>query len=221
MMEALLKVAFLDVVNAERRGGAPKWTTEPKVGVEDIADYTFDVVDPKDDSQSIKRPFGEGTASYVNGQKDNPYKLRFVFYDEYLHQFVFDDRQGHKNVSMLKSQSKMADFIVYDTQESRVWFVIQELSRKDIKNKRSVAKLQLNATVNMLCKSKTVKAFIDGFEHKTCIMSASDERVLTPNGIADAFMEAYSVQPDPIEFNYGVIRRFGFRAFETSKVILG
>ena len=60
------------------------------------------------------------------------------------------------------------------------------------------------------------------FSNKLCITSAKDERKLTttPNGMADAFMEAYSVQPEPLEFNFGVINRFGFRAFETSKVIL-
>ena len=67
-----------------------------------------------------------------------------------------------------------------------------------------------------------MKAFIGKFSNKLCITSAKDERKLTttPNGMADAFMEAYSVQPEPLEFNFGVINRFGFRAFETSKVIL-
>ena len=221
MIEALLKSDFLAVLNAERRSGAPLWTTEPDVRVEDILDYTFDVDDPKEDPETIKRPFGKGTASYVNGQIGNPYPLRFVCYDEYLHQFVFDDGQGHTSVNMLKSNTKMADFIVYDTQESRMWLVIQELSRAGVKNKRSVARLQLSATVNLLCKSAGLKSFLDSFSHKVCITSAHDERVLTPNGVADAFLETYTIHPDPIEFNYGVINRFGFRAFETSKVILG
>lgn len=114
----------------------------------------------------------------------------------------------------------MADFIVYDTSESRVWIVIHELSKADVNNKRSVARIQLSTTVDMLYRSETVKAFIEGFSHKWCVLSANDGRVLTPNGVADAFMEAYTVQPDPLEFSYGSIRRCGFRAFETSKVVL-
>lgn len=219
-MENLLKSDFLAVVNAVRRGDAPEWTALPHVRTEVIGDYTFDVVDSKEDAVTIKRELGDGTASYVNGTTDKPYLLRFVCYDDYLHQFVFDDGQGHTDKSMFKDHTKMADFIVYDTQESRVWFIIQELSKKGVKNKRSDAKLQLSTTVNMLCKSNAVKAFIDGFSHKICVVSACDDRVLTPDGMADAFMEVYTVQPDPLEFNYGVINRFGFRAFETSKVII-
>lgn len=220
MLEDLLKTKFLAVINDMRRSTAPKWTSEPQVRVEDVANHTFDVVDPKDDAQTLVRPLGGGTTSYVNGTPESPYRLRFVCYDEYLHQFVFDDGQGHPETSMLKDHTKMADFIVYDTSEDHVWLVIHELSTGLIKNKRNVARLQLSSTVNMLCKSPEVKAFIDGFSHKSCIVSANDERVLTPNGMADAFMEAYTVQPDPIEFNYGVINRFGFRAFETSKIVL-
>ena len=100
--------------------------------------------------------------------------------------------------------------------------LIHELSKGSVQNKRNRARLQLSATLNMLCKSEKVKAFIGKFSNKWCITSAKDDRKLTttPNGMADAFMEAYSVQPEPLEFNFGVINRFGFRAFETSKVIL-
>ena len=221
-MEELLKGDFLSVINSVRRFNAPEWNAEPQVRVEDIDDHQFDVDDPKDDAQTVKRAFGEGTASYVNGSAEQPFALRVVCYDEYLHQFVFDDGQGHPEMSLLKDNTKMADLIVYDREESRVWIVIQELSKGAVQNKRNRARLQLSATLNMLCKSEKVKAFIGKFSNKWCITSAKDDRKLTttPNGMADAFMEAYSVQPEPLEFNYGVINRFGFRAFETSKVIL-
>ena len=219
-MEELLKSDFLKVLNTERRFGAPEWITEPQVRVEDIDDYKFDVNDPKDDYHTVKRNLGEGVATYVNGKPDSPYKLRVVCYDEYLHQFVFDDGLGHRDVSMLKNNMKMADLIVYDREENHVWIVVHELSKGAVQNKRNRARLQLSSTVNMLCKSEQIKTFIDGFSNRWCITSARDERVLTPNGMADAFMEAYAVHPDPLEFNYGQIKRFGFRAFETSKVVL-
>ena len=221
-MEELLKGDFLSVINSVRRFNAPEWKVEPQVRVEYIDDHQFDVDDPKDDTQTVKRAFGAGAASYVNGSAEQPFALRVVCYDEYLHQFVFDDGQGHPEMSLLKDNTKMADLIVYDREESRVWIVIQELSKGAVQNKRNRARLQLSATLNMLCKSEKVKAFIGKFSNKWCITSAKDDRKLTttPNGMADAFMEAYSVQPEPLEFNYGVINRFGFRAFETSKVIL-
>lgn len=219
-MEQLLKKEFLEVVNALRRADAPVWTAEPTVRAETIGEHAFDVDDPKEDLQTVRRGFGHGTASYVNGSAEKPYSLRFVCYDEYLHQFVFDDGMGHPGVNLLKDHTKMADFIVYDTGESRAWLVVHELSKGAVENKRGRARIQLSSTLNMLCKSPEVKTFIDGFRHKWCVLSARDERVLSPQGMADAFMEPYKVQPEPMEFNFGVINRFGFRAFETSKVVL-
>lgn len=221
-MEELLKGDFLSVINSVRRFNAPEWNTEPQIRWEDINDHMFDVDDPKDNAQTVKRAFDSGTASYVNGSSERPFALRVLCYDEYLHQFVFDDGQGHPETSLLKDNTKMADLIVYDREESRVWIVVHELSKGAVQNKRNRARLQLSATLNMLCKSEKVKTFIGKFKNKWCITSAKDDRKLTttPNGMADAFMEVYSVQPEPLEFNYGVINRFGFRAFETSKVIL-
>lgn len=219
-MEHLLTKEFLAVVNALRRENAPVWTAEPAVRVETVEEHAFDVDDPKEDAQTVRRDFGHGTASYVNGTAETPYRLKFVCYDEYLHQFVFDDGMGHPSTNLLKDHTRMADFIVYDTGESRMWIVVHELSKGAVENKRGRARIQLSSTLNMLCKSPEVKEFIDGFKHKWCVLSARDERVLSPLGMADAFMEAYAVQPEPLEFNFGVINRFGFRAFETSKVVL-
>ena len=221
-MEKLLQGAFLSVVNAGRRYNAPEWKRKPVVRVEDIDEYMFDVDDPKEDLETVIRKLGNGAATYVNGKPEKTYSLRIVCYDEYLHQFVFDDGQGHPETNVLKDNTKMADLIVYDRTESKVWIVVHELSKGSLSNKRNRARLQLSATLNMLCKSEMVKAYIDGFCNKVCITSANDGRALTktPDGMADAFMEAYAVQPEPLEFNYGVIHRFGFRAFETSKVIL-
>lgn len=221
-MEQLLKKEFLEVVNGLRRGNAPAWTAEPTVRLETIEEHTFDVVDPKDDSQTVKRDFGHGTASYMNGSAKTPYRLRFVCFDEYLHQFVFDDGMGHPRMNLLKNHTCMADFIVYDTGDSRAWLVVHELSTGTVDNKRERARIQLSSTLNMLCQSPEVKAFIEGFKNKWCVLSARDGRMLShsPDGMADAFLKAYTVLPEPLEFNFGVINHFGFRAFETSKVVL-
>ena len=221
MVEELLKTDFIEVINAVRRGDIPQWTDTPQVRTEDIADYTFDVDDPKENLITIKRALGQGTASYVNGMSGIPYRLRFVCYDEYLHQFVFDDGQGHLDKSMFKQHMRMADFIVYDTSENHVWILIHELSKGKVNNKRGRGRVQLSSTVDMLCRSKRIKAFIDGFANKWCVLSAYDERVLTtPKGMADAFMNAYNILPEPTKFQFGAIKRLGFCGFETSKIIL-
>ena len=220
MIERILKTDFLNVVNESCRHDAPPWGVEPFVRTEAVKQHAFDVDDSSGDAQTIVRPFENGTASYINGKPNKPYSLRFVCYDDYMHQFVFDDGKGHAHVSLFIDGVRMADFLVYDESDGRKWFVVHELSKGELKNKRSRGRIQLSATLNMLCKCPAMKEFIDGFRNKRCILSAHDERVLTPKGMADAFMEAYTILPEPIEFNYGVINRFGFKAFETSKVIL-
>ena len=52
------------------------------------------------------------------------------------------------------------------------------------------------------------------------VINAVDECICTPNGWADGFMGAYSVIPEPQEFQFGAMKRLGFTGFITSKVIL-
>jgi len=219
-MENLLKTDFLNVVNSVRRGDAPEWTADVSLRVEDISVHLFDVDDPKDNSGTVFRAVGKGTASYVNGKTDAPYKLRFICYDEYMHQFVFDDGKGHADKSMLKNHTRMADFVVYDTSESHVWIVINELSNGVEDNKRGKGRAQLSNTIDLLCRSVSIKAFVETFTNKWCVLSASDKRVLTYNGWAEGFMEAYSILPEPLKFQFGAMKRLGFMGYETSKVVL-
>ena len=128
-MEKLLKSDFLGVINDIRCGDAPLWTATPEVRTEDVDDNTVDVDDPKENDRTIKREFGKGTASYVNGSGDSTFQLRFICYDEYLHQFVFDDGKGHSDKSFFRQHFRMADFVVYDTSDDCKWLVVQELSK--------------------------------------------------------------------------------------------
>lgn len=221
MLVEMLRKDFLEVINMMRRGDSPEWIVTPDVRFEDVADQIFDVDDPKDNLQTIKRLQGQGAASYVNGRPDNPYILRFICYDEYLHQFVFDDGDGHADKSMFKQHTRMADFIVYDTSGNNVWLIIQELSKGNVNNKRGYGRVQLATTIDKLCRSKKIREFVDSFTNKWCVLSARDERVLqTPGGIADAFMNSYTILPEPTKFQFGAMRHFGFWGFETSKVVL-
>ena len=220
-MVDLLKKDFLVVINNARRGDAPEWTDSTSVRYEDIADNTFDIDDSKETTNTIKRPFGQGTASYVNGKPSNTYTLRFICYDEYMHQFVYDDGKGHANKSMLKKNTLTADFIVYDTSEENVWIIIHELSKGILKNKSQHGQVQLERTVDLLCRSKNIKKFVDTFKNKWCVLSAYDKRVIqTPNGIADAFMNSYTILPEPLKFQFGAMKRLGFMGYETSIIVL-
>ena len=220
-MIELLKHDFLEVINSMHRGDAPKWMKAPHLRVEDISDFTFDVDDPKENAQTIKCSFGDGTGSYVNGRPANTYRLRFVCYDEYLHQFVFDDGAGHTDKSIFKQHTRMADFIVYDTSDNHIWIVIHELSKGDVNNKRGRGRVQLATTIDILCRSESIKKFVDTFANKWCILSARDERILqTPSGMADAFLNAYTILPEPTKFQFGAMKRLGFCGYETSKVVL-
>ena len=218
-MENLLKHQFVAVVNTHRNKMAPEWTSEPVVRMEDIADYRFDVIDPKNAGDTIKCPYGHGTATYLNGQEGNTYTLRFIAYEDYLNQFVFDDGQ-HKDRKMLP-KVKNADLLVYNTDGSHVYFFVQELCEGDVANKRSVAKIQLNTTLNLLYQSAEVRSFIDSFEKKMCFVSAKDGRVASPNNVADGFMQAYDIIPEPLPFSFGRIGALGFEAYESSIIELG
>ena len=212
-----MKNQFVSVVNAERIGTAPRWTAVPNVRYEDISERQFDVVDPKEDPVSIKRDFEQGTASYINGRS---YVLRFVSFDDYLHQFVYDDGMGNTKKSMLKPHTKMADLLVYDRSGDSVYFLVQELCVGSIANKRAKAKIQLSSTLNLLYKSNEIKDFISSFENKICYLSADDGRIATPNRVAEGFMESYDIIPDPSPFTFGKIKTCGFTAYETSIIDL-
>ncbi len=219
-METLLKNQFVGVINSNKVGTAPDWTTEPIVRCEDISDSQFSIVDSKDDPNTIKRPFGGGAASYYNGSAGNSYVLRFISFDDYLHQFVFDDGHGHPDASMIKKHTKVADMLVYNIDGDPVYFLIHELCVGNIANKRATAKIQLSSTLNLLYQSADVKQFVDSFERKICYLSAKDGRVATPNNVADGFMDSYRILPDPLPFTYGQIKKCGFEAYETSIVNL-
>lgn len=220
-MNNLLKHQFIDVVNEMRIGTAPEWHSEPNVRYEDINDCLFDVVDSRQEPDSIKKIYNQGTASYINGANGNTYNLRFISFDDFLHQFVYDDGMGNTRKSMFKQHKKMADLLVYNTEDDKKYFIVQELCQGNASNKRSKAKIQLSSTVNILCsRSREISHYITSFPNKICYLSIKEEQVPTPNNIADGFMEAYNVIPEKIPFKYGQIGTYGFTAYETRIVKL-
>ena len=219
-MEQILKSEIVAILNKIQRGSAPKLTDNdivPNFVV--ISDHKFDLVDSKNGSPV--RDFETGTAHYINGNEGDTYNLKIICYDDFLHQFTYDDGIGHAHVSRLKNGVKVSDFLVYEEGESKALFIVHELSDENSSKKIRVARKQLSDTLNQLYQSEVIGRFIDAFKNKKCYLSAKDSRkIVETEGMADGFNEIYRVLPEPIQFNWGQIETHGFSAFETSYVNL-
>ena len=220
MMEQLLKTEIIGILNDIQRGNAPVLTeneTIPKYV--ETSEHKFDMVDSEDGLPI--REFETGTAHYINGNRDDTYNLKIICYDDFIHQFTFDDGKGHTHVNRLKEGVRVADFLIYEQSESKAVFIVHELSNEASNKKIKVAKKQLSDTLNQLYKSEEIGKYIDSFKQKLCYLSAKDNRkVVESEGMADGFNEIYKVLPEPIQFNWGQIGTHKFSAFETSFVQL-
>ncbi len=208
-MESLMKKDLVEVINRQRSGTLAEYTAEPNVITEDIEDKVFDIVDVKGTTVTIKRNAGEGTATYFNGDEQHVYKLRFIRYEDYLNQF----EKWTKGLGR-------ADYIVYDCSGSNAHFIIHELSDGKVGSKLSKARTQLFATLHLLFDAPRIKAFIESFSNKTCVLTAGSAPVCSPNGMADGFNQIYNMLPDPIPINAKLITNRGFKAFETRNIKL-
>lgn len=219
-MEQLLKTEIIGILNDIQRGNAPVLTeneTIPKYV--ETSEHKFDMVDSEDGLPI--REFETGTAHYINGNKDDTYNLKIICYDDFIHQFTFDDGKDHTHVNRLKEGVRVADFLIYEQSESKAIFIVHELSNEASNKKIKVAKKQLSDTLNQLYKSEEIGKYIDSFKQKLCYLSAKDNRkVVESEGMADGFNEIYKVLPEPIQFNWGQIGTHKFSAFETSFVQL-
>lgn len=215
-----MKTEIIGILNDIQRGNAPVLTeneTIPKYV--ETSEHKFDMVDSEDGLPI--REFETGTAHYINGNKDDTYNLKIICYDDFIHQFTFDDGKGHTHVNRLKEGVRVADFLIYEQSESKAIFIVHELSNEASNKKIKVAKKQLSDTLNQLYKSEEIGKYIDSFKQKLCYLSAKDNRkVVESEGMADGFNEIYKVLPEPIQFNWGQIGTHKFSAFETSFVQL-
>lgn len=218
-MEQILKTEIVEILNTIQRGEAPALTENeiiPKCV--ETSEHKFDIVDSK--NEPLIREFETGTAHYINGKQNDTYNLKIICYDDFIHQFTFDDGKGHTHVSRLRNGVRVADFLIYEQSESKI-FIVHELSDEASGKKIRVARQQLSDTLNQLYKSEKIGKYIDSFEQKLCYLSAKDSRkFVETNGMADGFNEIYKVLPEPIQFNWGQIRTHKFKAFETSFVRL-
>lgn len=222
MMEQILKVEIADILNAIQRGDAPaldKHKNEIIPKCVETSEYKFDLVDSREEFPI--RGFETGTAHYVNGKENDTYNLKIISYDDFIHQFTFDDGKGHTHVNRLKDGVRVADFLIYEQSASKAIFIVHELSDEASSKKIKVARKQLSDTLNQLYKSEEIGKYIDSFKQKLCYLSAKDgRRFVESEGMADGFNEIYKVLPEPIQFNWGQIGTHKFSAFETSFVQL-
>lgn len=219
-MEQMLKTEIIGILNAIQRGDASELIDNEIIPrYLETSEHKFDLVDSKDGFPL--REFNKGTAHYINGNENNTYNLKIICYDDFIHQFTFNDGKGNTHVNRLKDGIKVADFLIYEQSESKAVFIVHELSDEASVKKIKVARKQLSDTLNQLYKSEEIGEYIDGFGLKLCFLSAKDSRRLVESeGMADGFNEIYKVLPEPIQFNWGQIGTHKFSAFETSFVQL-
>ena len=97
-MELILKDEIVDILNDIQRGTAPRLTVNEIVPKHiEISEHKFDLIDSKDGSPI--RDFKTGTAHYINGKENDTYNLKIICYDDFLHQFTYDDGNGHTHVN--------------------------------------------------------------------------------------------------------------------------
>ena len=125
-MELILKDEIVDILNDIQRGAAPRLTVNEIVPKHiEISEHKFDLIDSKDGSPI--RDFKTGTAHYINGKENDTYNLKIICYDDFLHQFTYDDGNGHTHVNRLKDGVKVSDFLIYVESESNSLFIVHEL----------------------------------------------------------------------------------------------
>lgn len=218
-MEELMKTEWLDIINAKRNATYPEWTTTPVVETEDTTCKVFDIVDTKDMGNPIVRPQNKGQATYFNGDDNHTYTLRFIKSEEYINQFRILNPATGGWMDWARNMSR-PDYIVYDLDNSRAYFIIHELSVGSIQNKKAVAMRQLMNMVKMLYSAPKSKEFCQGFTNRLCYVSATGCVTASPCDVANGFMEAYNNLPDPLPLSNKSIENRGFIAFQSNVVKL-
>lgn len=219
-LEDLLKGTMLDFINRHKSGNLPDWKVTPIVLIEDIPDKTFGIRDVKGTTNSIKCAPHTSEATYYNGDDQHQYILRFIRYEEFVNQFRTYSQTGSIDKDWTKNWSR-PDYMAYDISGQKRCMIIHELSKGDIRNKHKDGKIQLLKTVMRLCEVKEIQDFLDEFKGRCyCFLSAQGCVDVTPDNVADSFMEIYKKLPDPLPIDNSSIAKRGFRAFETKVVRL-
>lgn len=211
-MEQLLQSAdFLCIVNQHRRnkGYTAELSNLPTVYTEDSSDAIFDIIDCKQ-GETIIQQQGNGTAHYFNSQQDPIRNMRFIAYENFINHLPNDYNNGWSR----------ADYIAYDTSGGKSYFIIHELSEGKLNNKRSKGLIQLQNTLMRLRECKSIEKFMDSFQNRWCILSATEGAQQAPLDMTAGFNNIYREIPDPKPLKATIITNRGFTAWETINVKL-
>ena len=113
-----------------------------------------------------------------------------------------------------------ADYIAYDTSDGKSYFIIHELSEGKLNNKRSKGLIQLQNTLMRLRECKSIEEFMDSFQNRWCILSATEGAQQAPLDMTAGFNNIYREIPDPKPLKATIITNRGFTAWETINVKL-
>ncbi len=216
--DLLLQLLRADVVariNEKRSGKLPDpFPNAVTVEYEDTAAPIFDITDVKGVGGSIFRKPNTGEATYMNGDGEEPFELRFVKFEEYITQFRLDWRNDWSY------GLSRPDFIVH-TLDEPTYFLFHELSVGNIASKQSKACTQILNALRFLNGIPAFKDFMQGFTHKEGIISAKGcADTKTPRGMGAGFMMVYQELPDPKPIQNQSVERMGFSLWATNIVRL-
>lgn len=211
-MENLLQSAdFLAIVNQHRRDKqrTPLLNALPTVYIEDCLDSAFDIVDNKQGGTIIRQQ-GTGTAHYFNRPQEPIRNMRFIAFENFINSLYDDYNNGWSR----------ADYLAYDTSDCKSYFIIHELSEGKLNNKKSKAQNQLQNTLMRLRECDSIKNFMDSFQNRWCILSATEGVQQAPLDMTAGFNNIYSQIPDPQPLQAAIITNRGFKAWKTVNVKL-
>ena len=211
-MEHLLQSNdFLAIINKHRRAinVTPILHSTPIPITEDCSLPAFDIIDNSNGGPII-RPQGSGTAHYFNSPQEPLRNMRFIEYEKFINSLPQD----------YNHEWSRADFIAYDTSPCKSYFIIHELTEGTFQNKRTDAIRQMQNTLMRLYECAQIKNYIQLFQNKWCILSATGGAQQAPLDMTAGFNVIYAKLPDPEPLNANIIERRGFKAWRTLNVKL-
>lgn len=211
-MEHLLQsINFLAVINKHRRAinVTPILNSAPIPITEDCSMQAFDIID-NNQGGAIIRPQGMGTAHYFNSPQLPLRNMRFIAYEKFINSLHQDYNHGWSR----------ADFIAYDTSTCKSHFIIHELTEGTFQNKRTEAIKQMQNTLMRLYECIDIKNYIQLFQNRWCILSATEGAQQAPLNMTAGFNVIYSKLPDPEPLSAKIIESRGFKAWRTLNVKL-
>lgn len=201
-MISLLENQFIDYLQSQKPHLRSVDRSRLSIKTEIVSAIHFDIMDKE---TSIIQPIGRGSATYDNPEGKT---ITFIDYEHFINQLPLDLQKGIKR----------CDFIAYDS-EHLTFFILNELSQSEsVKSKLNDARQQLYTTALYLSSTPAIKVFIDQHQRKKCIFSNKQQRISTPEGVADAFHLIQSYLPEPITHNFQPIQKLGFDFIETAIV---